>query len=100
LENYQIVWAPRAINELTAIRDYIAAESPRRAQRLAIAIHERAAQLSHFPYSGARFKRTRVGQYRQISYRKYRIFYRVERLTKTVYIVAIWHGARREPRLL
>jgi plasmid stabilization system protein ParE len=63
-------------------------------------IQDRVAQLGRFPFSGAKFRRRREGQYREVSYRKYRIFYRVDRQAQRVYVATVWHGARRNPRRL
>jgi toxin ParE1/3/4 len=98
VENYQVIWSARAVRELEAIHDYIAGDRPVAAQHEAAAIQARVGHLAHFPLSGTIFRRTRAGVYREISYKKYRIFYRVDRREKRVYVATIWHGARREPR--
>jgi plasmid stabilization system protein ParE len=93
-----VIWTLRAVSELDAIGEYIARDSPVAAQRVTTAIQTRVGQLAQFPFSGARYRRRREGLYREVSYKKYRIFYRVDRRAKRVYIATIWHGARRDPR--
>jgi plasmid stabilization system protein ParE len=93
-----VIWSLRAVGELDAIGDYIARDSPAAARRVTEAIQARVGELAQFPFVGAKFRRRREGQYREVSYKKYRIFYRVDRREKRVYIATIWHGARRDPR--
>ena len=100
MEDYQVIWSLRAVGELDAIGEYIARDRPAAARRLIAAVQARVGKLAQFPFSGARFRRTRTGLYREISYKKYRIFYRVDRRAKRVYVTTIWHGARRGPRRL
>jgi plasmid stabilization system protein ParE len=99
VEDYEVIWSLRAADELESIAEYIARDRPRTAQQVVAAILARVEQLRGFPFSGAKFGRRREGQYREINYRKYRVFYRVDRAARRVYVAAIWHGARGEPPL-
>ena len=98
MEDYEVIWSLRAVAELDAIGAYIARDRPAAARRETEAIQARIGQLARFPLSGAAFRRRREGLYREISYKKCRIFYRVDRRAKRVYVATIWHGARRDPR--
>ena len=100
MEDYEVIWSMRAVGELDAIGEYIARDRPLAAQRETAAIQVRVGKLAQFPFSGAEFRRRRAGLYREVSYKKYRIFYRVDRREKRVYVATIWHGARRDPRRL
>ena len=99
MDEYEVIWSLRATDELKSVGEYIARDRPKAAARVVAAILTRVAQLARFPFSGAKFQRRPEGQYREVSIGKYRIFYRVERAVKRIYIAAIWHGARREPPL-
>jgi toxin ParE1/3/4 len=98
VEDYQVIWSLRAVAELDALGEYIAQDRPVVAQRETEAIQARVGKLAQFPFLGAKFRRRREGLYREIGYKKYRIFYRVDRRAKRVYVATIWHGARRDPR--
>ena len=100
MADYEVIWPFRAVRELDAIGEYIARDRPAAARRLIAELQRRVGQLAQFPFSGAKFRRTRTGLYREISYKKYRMFYRVDRRAKRVYVATIWHGARRDPRRL
>ena len=97
MEDYQVIWSLRAVGELDAIAEYIARDRPAAARRLIAAVQARVGKLAQFPFSGARFRRTRTGLYREISYKKYRIFYRPKDDSKTVVILRVWPAARDEP---
>jgi plasmid stabilization system protein ParE len=98
VEDYEVIWSLRAVAELDAIGEYIARDRPAAARRETAALQARVGQLARFPFSGAKFRRRREGLYREITYRKYRIFYRVDRRAKRVFVATVWHGARRDPR--
>ncbi len=98
MEDYEVIWSLRAVAELDAVGEYIARDRPAAARRETEAIQARVGELARFPFLGAKFRRRREGQYREIGYKKYRVFYRVDRRAKRVYVATIWHGARRDPR--
>jgi plasmid stabilization system protein ParE len=98
VEDYEVIWSVRAVGEIDAIGEYIALDRPHAAEREVGAIEARVGGLARFPFIGAKFRRRREGMYREISYKSYRIFYRVDRRRKRVYVATIWHGARRDPR--
>jgi plasmid stabilization system protein ParE len=69
VENYEVIWSLRAVNELDAIGEYIARDRPAAARRVIAALCARVGQLAQFPFSGSRFRRTRTGLYREIGYK-------------------------------
>lgn len=87
----KIRWSKRAIEDLTAIRRYIAADNPRAAQQLARAIAVGAENLSAHPQIG---RPSHVPNVRELIVPglPYLIAYRVRE--DTIEIIAILHGAR------
>jgi toxin ParE1/3/4 len=74
VEEFEVIWSARAVSELDAIGDYIARDRPAAARREVAAIQTRVGRLAQFPFSGAEFRRRREGHYREVAYKKYRIF--------------------------
>ena len=92
-----VVWSPRAIGHLAALRDWIARENPGAAARTAttlLAAVDRLAELPNFGRPG------RVSGTRELVVpgTRYVIPYRMrgERLE----IIAVFHGRQRWPRRL
>ena len=90
----ELIWAEKALGDLEAIHDFIAADSPiyARAQieRLLIA----AARLRDFPESGRILPEFPALPYRELLVGAYRCIYRYEAPTATVVVVAVVHGSR------
>ncbi len=82
-------WSPRAIRELDAIRELIAADRPMAAERLADRLVEAGNRLGDFPEAGRQDGTSRV----LVTVRPYAIRYRVR--PGVVVIVGVRHGARR-----
>jgi plasmid stabilization system protein ParE len=59
----------------------------------------RVNRLGRHPRSGAVYARRRGFEVRQVVYRKYRVFYRVRPKLQRIEVLALWHGARQEPKL-
>ena len=97
--DFQIVWTEPAIDDLEAIVDFLAETNPATARRIGDAILAHVEILSSFPSIGPAYPPGSRGPNREITYRKYRIFYRVAGDSKTVEILTVWHGARDEPEL-
>ena len=81
-----------ALNDLSEILEYIAADNPEAAVRLAVRFEQTAKRIAETPYMGqatskARFRRFPVGSYL--------IVYEVG--SEEVIIHYIRHGARRRP---
>ena len=92
-----VVWSPRAIGHLAALRDYIARENPGAAARTAttlLAAVDRLAQLPNLGRAG------RVSGTRElvVTGARYVIPYRLR--GKRVEIIAVFHGRQRWPERL
>jgi toxin ParE1/3/4 len=92
-----VVWSPRAIGHLAALRDYIARENPGAAARTATTLLAAVDRLAELPNLG---RPGRVSGTRELVVpgTRYVIPYRVrgERLE----IIAVFHGRQRWPRRL
>jgi toxin ParE1/3/4 len=92
-----VVWSPRAIGHLAAIRDYVARENPGAAARTATTLLAAVDRLAELPNLG---RPGRVSGTRELVVpgTRYVIPYRVrgERLE----IIAVFHGRQRWPRRL
>ena len=92
-----VVWSPRAIGHLAALRDYIARENPGAAARTATTLLAAVDRLAELPNLG---RPGRVSGNRElvVAGTRYVIPYRVrgERLE----IVAVFHGRQRWPKHL
>jgi toxin ParE1/3/4 len=90
-----IVWSPEAIQDLIALRAYIAEESPTGARRIVLRIlHDVEGLLADNPEIG---RPGRVPGTRElvIARTPYIVPYRVRR--GTIQILRVFHGARRWP---
>ena len=92
-----VVWSPRAIGHLAALRDYIPRENPGAAARTATTLLAAVDHLAELPNLG---RPGRVSGTRELVVpgTRYVIPYRVrgERLE----IIAVFHGRQRWPRRL
>jgi addiction module RelE/StbE family toxin len=83
-----------ALQDLLAIRDYIARDKPAAARRWVEAIIRRAQSLHRFPVRHEVIpEATQLGVgYRHLIQGKYRVIYRVAE--RKVYVIRVIHGAR------
>jgi addiction module RelE/StbE family toxin len=89
----RIIWSPQALEDLTNIRHFIAADAPRTARRFIKRIFDSVERLERHPHSGAIVPELRTDEFREILLKKYRIIYRV-RTPERVEIVTVYHGSR------
>jgi plasmid stabilization system protein ParE len=78
--------------------DYIRRDKPSAARRLRQRVEDSLRRLVDHPDSGRRIPEFPEIPHREVIVKPFRFFYRVEK--RTVWIVAVWHGARLpdEPR--
>src|SRR5690349_14722993 len=95
--DYQIIWEPRAIEDLAQIVRFIAGDNSVAAQKAGTAILQKAALLASFPRIGRAYSKLNRDDVREFPFPPYRIFYHVKDSQRVVRILKIWHGARREP---
>ena len=92
-----VVWSPRAIGHLAALRDHIARENPGAAARTATTLLAAVDRLAELPNLGRPGRVSGTGEL-VVPGTRYVIPYRVrgERLE----IIAVFHGRQRWPRRL
>ena len=88
----QVIWAPQAIEDVEAIRAYVARDSPPYADLVVERIVAAVARLESHPLSGRVVPEVGDQSLREIIQGSYRIVYRVNR--DVVEIVTVFHGAR------
>ncbi|HEX6046380.1 MAG TPA: type II toxin-antitoxin system RelE/ParE family toxin [Pyrinomonadaceae bacterium] len=90
--DYKIEWSPRAVEDLEAIVQYIAADSNAYAAAVVETILCITRKLSPFPLSGRIVPELGDESIREWFAYSYRIIYRIE--TEVVTIAAVIHGKR------
>lgn len=87
-----IVWSPLALARLREIRDYVARDKPRAAERLAMRIVAVVETLRNHPHLGRLGAEPGIREL-VIGGTPYIVLYRVH--GQRVVISTIWHGAQR-----
>ena len=93
----KIVWTDPAIDDLQAIRDYIARDSELYADDFAAGILAAVERLESFPELGRVTPEAGVSKIREILFGNYRIIYRVRK--NKIQILTVIHGSRDVSRL-
>ena len=88
----QIIWSPQAIEDVEAIRAYVARDSPRYADLLVERLVSAVEHLETDPLSGRVVPEVGNDTVREIIHGNYRIVYRVR--PDLLEIVTVFHGAR------
>src|ERR1700722_12354239 len=93
---YQIIWAPRALEDLRDIASYIRRHNEDAARSFGLKLIERAESLAAFPERGRMIHKFQDPAIREVFQGSYRIAYRIRKELGQVEIARIWHGARNE----
>ena len=88
-----LIWSPSAATDLQAIRDYIAADSPRYADLVVRRILLAVERLTDFPESGRAVPERTDGTLREVIVSPFRVVYRQRE--QTVEVVTVFRAARR-----
>lgn len=88
----KIVWTEPAVEDLAAIRDYIARDSEQYARQFIARIIEAVERLEAFPEMGRRVPEAASQGIREILFQAYRIIYRLA--DGGVEILSVIHGSR------
>jgi plasmid stabilization system protein ParE len=97
--DYKVIWDHEAILELGHAVRFIAPYNPAAARKTGETILKKAGNLGAFPRMGKIFSKLNRDDVREIPVPPYRIFYHLKDAERTVRILKVWHGARREPEL-
>jgi toxin ParE1/3/4 len=85
-------WTQQAADDLTAICQYIARDSPAAAAAFAERVLRAADGAAMFPLAGRAVPETRRSDVRELFVYSYRVIYRVS--DSAISILTIYHGAR------
>lgn len=88
----EVIFAPAAIADLIAIRNYIGHFNPAAARRMALRLRSAAQSLAEFPDRG---RLRRDGARELVAVHPYVIVYDVT--PPRVTILRVWHGAQNRP---
>jgi toxin ParE1/3/4 len=89
---YEVVWSPRAVDDVRAIATHIAEDSVSYAKSVAQKLVASTRRLANFPVSGRVVPEFDEENIREVFAYSYRIIYRVE--GETVTIAAVVHRKR------
>lgn len=92
-----VQWSERARRHLHAIRDYIAENSPKYADRTVDRILRKGDSLQQFPRSGHVVPEYEDDTIRQVLEGNYRIIYCLD--VSRIVVLAVLHAARQSPPL-
>ena len=88
----RIVWAPQAVEDVEAIRAYVARDSPHYADLVVEQIVAAVALLASSPRSGRLVPEVGDESLREVIHGNYRIVYRLRH--DIIEIATVFHGAR------
>ena len=88
----KVVWSDPAVDDLEAIWDHIADDSPSSARRLVGKLLEAVDPLETFPRMGRTVPEDQSATARELMVGSYRVIYEVG--TEAVEILAVVHGSR------
>jgi addiction module RelE/StbE family toxin len=94
----RVVWTLQAIEDVEAVRAYIARDSPHYAALLAERLVESVERLQEFPRSGRVVPEVGQEAYREVILGTYRIVYRL--IGDVAEILTVVHAARLLPPLV
>jgi toxin ParE1/3/4 len=88
----KILWTEPSLNDLRAIRDYIAKDSETYAANFVESILSAVEQVSEFPRMGRIVPEADIPDIRELVFRGYRVIYQVHE--SAVHVLAVLHGYR------
>jgi toxin ParE1/3/4 len=88
----RVRFTPSARVQLLEAMAFIARDKPSAAKRFRDRVEKSLRRLETYPNSGRNIPEFPELPHREVVVPPYRFFYRVDK--KTVWIVAVWHGAR------
>lgn len=92
-----LIWSPQSFRDLSAIRAYIAKDSPLYAELMVQRIIAAVERLRVFPDSGRMVPERQSPELREITVGKYRVVYR--RSASSVEIATVFRGSQQFPEL-
>ena len=89
----QVAWTAEAQRWLRDIYDYIAADNPAAAERVALAIYDSVRVLQEHPRLGQRYNYVTGREVRILLYSHYRIAYLIHQDTGNIDVLGVFHRA-------
>lgn len=89
---HALLWTGPALDDLREIKEYIAADNPAAAKKLAARIKESVELLRTSPLSGRAVPELPGLAYREVIVAPYRVVYEVQE--RRVVVLRVWHGRR------
>jgi len=96
---YKLIWSPAARDDLHDIATFIARHNSNRAMSFTYELISETENLQEFPEVGRMVPEYRNQNIREITFRPYRVVYRVDHANKLCEIARVWHSARGIPQL-
>lgn len=93
----KIIWTERASSDIEALIRYIARRDPQAAGRIGAGIYDRAQILLLNPDAGSILPELRLGSWRKLIYRRWKIIYTVR--DGSIVIGRVWPAALGEADL-
>lgn len=90
---YQITLAPKAVEDLRGIIEFIALDNPAKAAEFGQTLIQKTRILNEHPEMGRTVPEFQDKLIREVVYRQYRIVYRLDHAQQRVEIARFWHGA-------
>jgi toxin ParE1/3/4 len=87
----KIVWTERASGDVEAIVRYIARRDPGAAGRIGLGLYDRVQILQQNPEAGSILNELRLGGWRKLIFRRWKIVYTVRE--ETIIIGRVWPAA-------
>jgi len=88
----RIEWSEPAMQDMAALRDYIASDSPARSKLFIQRLFEHVENLQAFPELGRKVPETDAPDIRELVFQGYRIIYRLS--PQRIDILTVLHGSR------
>lgn len=88
----RVIFSNRALSDIEAIADYIAADSPAYARTVVRKIFQATRNLAQFPRSGRKVPEFNGEDLREVFVYSYRVIYRIK--PDRIEVAAVVHGKR------
>jgi toxin ParE1/3/4 len=95
--DFKVIWMDKAAADLEAAVRFVARKNPEAALRLGMKLLEKPVVLESHPRFGRIFRKLNREDVRELIEAPYRIIYRIDDERRAIWIITVWHGARREP---
>jgi plasmid stabilization system protein ParE len=95
--DFKLIWSESSIEDLGAIVRFIALrDGSERARQIGFGIYDRAQILAGQPEAGSILEEKRESGWRKLSFKSWKIAYRIDRDARAVYVVRVWHASLNE----